>query len=121
MPYRNISDAMIRDEEHDQRRCVRISLSEPARLLVGNDDERECTVIDVSLAGVALNLGHSLPAGTHCMTSFDITVFGTRRRVNAFGEFVYTKPLSSSTYRSGVKFLDMDGYSLLLLRELTAE
>lgn len=54
------------------------------------------------------------------MTSFDIDIHGGPRRINALGEAVYAKPMEGCRYRLGIRFIDMDAYSQLLLRDLTA-
>lgn len=92
----------------------------PARLLVSNDEEQQCAVLDVSIDGVALLVPGPIARGARCMTSFDIDIHGGRRRINALGEAVYTKQIEGFRYRLGIKFIDMDGYSQLLLRDLMA-
>jgi len=105
----------------EHRRHPRITLSEAARLLFDNDEERNCAILDLSLSGAALVMPHPVMQGIRCMASFDIDSGSTRKRINALGETVYAQAIAPSRFRVGIKFIDMDAYSELLLRELALE
>ncbi|HYC43334.1 MAG TPA: PilZ domain-containing protein [Noviherbaspirillum sp.] len=109
---------MIRRIKQEHRRHARVNLAVPARLLVSSDEEQQCAVLDVSITGVALSVPTLVARGARCMTSFDIDIHGERRRINALGEAIYTKQIEASKYRLGIRFIDMDGYSQLMLRDL---
>ena len=48
----------------------------------------------------------------------DLHADGGPRRINAWGEVVYSTQLASGRFRSGIRFTDMDSYSRLCIRKL---
>jgi hypothetical protein len=114
-----VASPMIRRNTQEHRQHSRVNLAVPARLLVSTDEAQQCEVLDVSITGIALCVPAPITSGARCMTSFDIDLLGERRRINALGEAIYNKQMDASRYRLGIRFLDMDGYSQLLLRDLT--
>ena len=72
--------------------------------------------MDVSEGGIGVRMTEALRAGTNCMVSFDLVDNDIPRRVNAWGKIVYSN-VHVQAVRAGIQFVDMDGYSKLLLVE----
>lgn len=60
----------------------------------------------------------ALNAGSSCVVALDLHADNGRRRINAWGEVVYTQQLGPNRYRSGIRFTDMDSFSRLCIRKL---
>lgn len=110
---------MAQKTQGERRLYLRIALSTAARLLVDNGEEHACEIVDLSLTGAALRLPYPLAPATRCMVSFDVDFQEKPRRINALGAVVYMRILKDDKHLVGIKFIDMDGYSKFLLKELT--
>ena len=81
----------------------------------------ECSVVDISEGGVALQMGSPMENGALCVVAFDVDAYSRRKRINAWGEVVYVRKTGGERmFRVGVRFTDMDQYSALLISAFSA-
>ncbi len=81
----------------------------------------DCAVVDLSEGGAALHMSAPLQDGTHCVIAFDVDAYNRKKRINVWGEVVYTRETGiEQAFRVGVRFTDMDQYSALLIRTFSA-
>lgn len=102
----------------ESRRFARKALAQPARLLLSGSRPDEVSTLDISEGGVGLIAVAALEAGTSCVVALDLHVDNDRRRINAWGEVVYSTRVGPGRYRTGIRFTDMDSYSSLCIRKL---
>lgn len=100
------------------RRFPRKAVAVPARLLLGDAEPDDVATVDISEAGVGIIAVAALKAGTSCVVSLDVQADDGRRRINAWGEVVYSHQIAPDRYRSGIRFTDMDSFSRLCIRKL---
>jgi hypothetical protein len=105
----------------DRREFRRTEVRERARLLLPGASECDCAAVDVSEAGIGVITTRSLLQGDACMIAFDIDGVVGRKRINAWGTVIYSYREADSRFRSGIRLVDMDAYSKLLLRNLHAQ
>jgi hypothetical protein len=102
----------------EARRFTRKAVAVPARLLLSGAEENDVSTVDISESGVGIIAAAALNAGSSCVVALDLHADNGRRRINAWGEIVYTKQVGPDRYRSGIRFTDMDSYSRLCIRKL---
>ena len=103
---------------NETRRFPRKAVAVPARLLLGDAEPNEVATVDISEAGVGIIAVAALQAGSSCVVSLDVHADNGRRRINAWGEVVYSQQIAPGRYRSGIRFTDMDSFSRLCIRKL---
>ena len=101
----------------DNRRFIRSEFHVSAKLLLAPTTVTPCRILDISEGGVAIAISSPLPPGTKCMFSFDYEDDGTPRRVNAWGQVIYSHNCGE-VIRTGIQLLDTDSYSLHLLKRI---
>lgn len=100
----------------DRRKSERTNLAGHAKLLAVKENEvYVCDTLDVSPGGLGIVTLRALSQDTTCMVSFDIDCRGRRIRINANGIVVATSSHAARSYRTGIRFLDMDSRSQYLL------
>ena len=109
---------MAQEPQGERQLSFRILLSTGARLLVDNGEEHACEIVDLSPTGMTVRLPYPLAPATRCMVSFDLDFQEKPRRINALGAVVYMRILEDYKYLVAIKFIDMDGYSKFLLKNL---
>lgn len=108
----------MQTHSHEARRFSRKAVVVPARLLLSDAQPEEVATVDISEAGVGILAMSALEAGANCVVALDLQADGVRRRINAWGEVVYSTRVAPDRYRSGIRFTDMDSYSRLCIRKL---
>lgn len=63
--------------------------------------------VDISLSGISLMLGESLPAGESCVVAFETPVNGNMKRVIASVKAVYSI-CGADGFRVGFQFVNLD-------------
>lgn len=101
----------------DGRRFVRTDFRAPARLLLAPAMVTSCEILDIADGGLGIASSTQLPLGTRCMVSFDCQCNGKPKRLNAWGQIIYSNKCEQG-FRTGVQLLDMDSYSRLLLQKI---
>lgn len=105
-------------QKQERRRCARIKVAKPVRILGDGVGEWDGTVINLSEGGACVESFCPLNKNESCAIAFEIMANGVRRRVNAWGTVVYTALDIAHNVRLGIKFVDMDTRSQALIREL---
>lgn len=101
---------------HSERRSlVRHPTSEGLKILEGDGAQRSATLTDLSTSGLGFTSTHTLPVGVTLLVSFDLNIRDARKRVNALGKLVHVQPFGPDRYRAGMRFIDMDSRSRLLI------
>lgn len=108
----------MQTHSHEARRFPRKAVVVPARLLLSDAHPEEVATVDISESGVGIIAIAALNAGTSCVVALDLHADNGRRRINAWGEVVYSRQIGPGRYRSGIRFTDMDSYSRLCIRKL---
>lgn len=103
---------------NEARRFPRKPVAVPARLLLSGAEANDVSTVDISEAGVGIIAVAALNAGSSCVVALDLHADNGRRRINAWGEVVYTQQIGPNRYRSGIRFTDMDSFSRLCIRKL---
>lgn len=101
----------------DERRFVRTGFRAAARLLLAPAAVTPCEILDVSDGGLGIASSTQLPLSARCMVSFDYQYNGKPKRLNAWGQIIYSNKCEQG-FRTGVQLLDMDSYSQLLLQKI---
>ena len=99
---------------HYPRRAVTV----PARLLLSDSSPNEVATVDISEAGVGIVAASAFQEGANCVVALDLQDDDGQRRINAWGEVVYSTQIGPNRFRSGIRFTDMDSYSRLCIRKL---
>lgn len=104
---------------HSERRSlVRHPTAELLKILEGDGTQRSATLTDLSTSGLGFTSTHTLPIGVTLLVSFDLNIRDARKRVNALGKLVYIQAVGSERYRAGMRFIDMDSRSRLLIESV---
>lgn len=108
----------MQTHSREARRFPRKAVVVPARLLLSGAQPEEVATVDISESGVGIIAIAALNAGSSCVVALDLNADDGRRRINAWGEVVYSTQIGPDRYRSGIRFTDMDTYSRLCIRKL---
>lgn len=107
---------MCESEHSEERKSPRRRLNETGCIMYSGNKRVECSVVDLSEGGVALHIGSHIEEGALCVLAFDVDAYDRRKRVNVWGEVVYARKTGiEPMFRVGVRFMDMDQYSALLV------
>ncbi|WP_084199242.1 PilZ domain-containing protein [Noviherbaspirillum autotrophicum] len=107
--------------QRDVRKHPRRHLNEGGRIMYSGTEHHDCAVVDLSEGGAALYMSAPLRDGTRCVIAFDVDAYNRKKRINVWGEVVYTRGAGvAQGFRVGVRFTDMDPYSALLIRTFSA-
>ena len=105
-----------------EKRCSnRVAVSIPTRLLLPSTGPCKATAVDLSSQGMGLVTGIAVPAGVRCAVAFEVTTRHGRRRINAWGTAVHCAVRSDHRFHVGIRLVDMDPDSRLLLEECNAD
>lgn len=107
---------MQESEQHDKRQAPRRRLNEAGRIMYSDAANIQCSVVDVSEGGAALLMSSPVEDGTPCVIAFDVDAYNRRKRINVWGQVIYTQKADvDRMFRVGVRFTDIDPYSALLI------
>lgn len=106
------------DSRQESRHYPRKVVAVPARLLLSDFSPNEVAAVDISEAGVGIIAASALQEGASCVVALDLDADGGPRRINAWGEIVYSTQIGPGRFRSGIRFTDMDSYSRLCISKL---
>jgi len=67
----------------------------------------EARAVDISTLGIGIMAQYFFPRGINIEMEIDGKVFGLDRAIIVKGEIRYSKYMSSSEYRTGIKFLNL--------------
>lgn len=105
-----------------EKRCSnRAAVSIPTRLLLPSTGPCKATAIDLSAWGMGLITSIAVPVGVRCAVAFEVATRQGRRRINAWGTAVHCAHRSDHRFHIGIRLVDMDPDSRLLLENGNAE
>ena len=103
---------------HELRLTPRRVLSGSARLLVQDAVPRPITITDISKGGMGLLAHESVREGDACTVAFDVGAQKEKKRINVWAKVAYCVSHGEQEFRVGVRFLDFDSYSKMLIDQL---